>query len=89
MNASASIQIHCDATSFEVAIRGLIAQLANRPVEVRERFLRRFDAIAQPFRCAVVHQAATGSMDVLVDLQPSAALLDLVSALWAGEFDVE
>jgi len=82
------IAIQCDAAPAEEVVRSLLEHLADFPLEILDRFVRRFDAIAQPFCVDVDQLAAAGTGNVRIVLQPSQLLLELVGALWAGELDV-
>ena len=88
MNTPLSISIDADTGSVDLLLRGLLEELAAHPLEVRQRFVGRFEGIAQPFCLDADRLAATGARNILVVLQPADALLELVRALRAGELDV-
>ena len=80
--------ISCDTQPAQAILAALLEHLSNVPLEVVDRFVGRFEAIAQPFRIDVDRSAAAGAGDVRVVLQPAKALLELVGALRAGDLDV-
>lgn len=81
-------RISCDAAPVDAFLVALLEHLSDVPLEVGGRFVRRFEALAEPFGLDMDRSTATGAWDVRVVLQPSEALLELVRALRAGEFDV-
>lgn len=84
----ARIQLVCHADPVRILLDALLAELADRPREVVQAVLRRFESIDKPLCVERETLAAVHADQVLFVLQPSEALLALLAAVRAGDFDV-
>lgn len=84
----ATITIGCDPAPLQAVIDELLADLAQRPLEVVDAVLGRFQALAQPTRIESRGFPAAGAGECLVVLHASDALFGLLAAVRAGDFDV-
>lgn len=85
--ATVQLSIETDASPLQATLGELLEQAADLPLEIRNGLVRRFESIAQTFRVDLDNSAAAGAGNLRVVLQPSDALLELVGALRAGQFD--
>lgn len=83
-----TVLIGCDPAPFQSVIAELLAELADRPLEVCQAALHRVEAFAQPARIESRCFSAAGAGECLVVLHASDSLLGLLAAVRAGDFDV-
>jgi hypothetical protein len=86
-NQTTSIHVVLDSADVIALFDALLEQLADVSLELRERFIGRFNALPELFCLDVDDNAALRAGTIRIGLKPSDALVELVAALRAGERD--
>lgn len=81
-----TIELKCDSRQTQADIR-LLAQAAQRSLQVRKRLLDLVDFVPELVRFDTDHSLATAACELRVRLELSDALLELVTAIRTCQFD--
>jgi hypothetical protein len=84
----ARITLRADAAPLNSAIGSLLAEFSKRALQPGLIGARASEALAQPARIEQRDFSAPGASEVGLILHPSDALLGLLAAVRAGDFDV-
>jgi hypothetical protein len=81
-----TIELKCDSRQTQADIQ-LLAQAAQRSMQVRQRLIDLVDFAPELVRFDTDHSLATAACELRIRLELSDALLELVAAIRAGQFD--